>query len=473
MADFTFIHAADLHLGAPFRGLDAAAAEAFGQTGNLLAEASFTALARLEQLCLAQQAAFLILSGDIHDDEDGVLRARFALRDMCERLGKAGIAVFIAHGNHDPLAAGPNPVPWPANVTVFGAQVQTETVRRDDELLALVHGISHTGPREKSNLAAQFAGLASQFSGPDTAGAVRIGVLHCSVGSAADGHAPYAPCTLSDLTGAGMDYWALGHVHQGRVLCENPLVVYPGSLQGLHINEGGPHGCAVVRVEGQACRVRSVSLAPVRWYKLALDLEAEGVDTLDDLEGAALNKLETLARAAASGAVNGAGGGGNGSKAGNGTGETGGNNGNGKGAIFAPTALFCRLQLTGHTDLDRILRRPEALQTVLARLREGLARSGPGANLPRVWLKDLALSTAPAFDAAALAAREDLLGEAARMAAQATEDQGALHDLADKALTDLYGHRRLKKVLDQPADEDLRDLVLGARSLVCSLLEPE
>ncbi len=454
MANFTFVHAADLHLGAPFRGLDAAASRTFARErgglagrgasfavpAGLLTEAAFTALARLEELCLAEKAAFLLLSGDIYDDENGVLRARFALRDMFGRLAAAGVRVFVAHGNHDPLTGAPAPVSWPEGVTVFGPRVQTETVRRGGEVLALVHGVSHTGPREKNNLALQFGRAAPDLLTP-AEGVFQIGVLHCCVG-AAEGHAPYAPCSPADLARAGLDYWALGHVHQGRVLSEAPFAVYPGSLQGLHVNETGPHGCALVRVEGTRCRVRSVPLAPVVWHKLGLDLDAaeRPCATVDDLEQAVLDALDDLARPDAAGAP-------------------------------GVEARLCRVILTGHTDLDRVLRRPGELETLLERLRGVLARTG--ADGPRIWLKDLVLRTNPARDFAGLTERDDLAGEVARTAARAVADEAALRELADAALADLYGHRRLKRVLAAPAGDGLRELAASARSLCCSLLESD
>ncbi len=458
MASFTFVHAADLHLGAPFRGLDRSAAETFAQggsaaktspSGRLLTEASFTALERLEQLCLAEKADFLLLAGDIYDDEDGVLRARFALRDMFARLGEAGLRVFIAHGNHDPLPSGPLPLAWPDNVTVFGPAPHSEAVRRNGEILALVHGVSHTNSKEKNNLAKRFARKMPDLLSPDlTAGVFQIGLLHCCVGTA-EGHAPYAPCSLTDLTGTGLDYWALGHVHQGRTLSAGPLVLYPGSVQGLHINESGPHGCVLVRVEDGKCAVRNVPLAPVCWRKLTLDLDACASSVnLDALEQTILSSLDEAAREA-------------------------GEKDRPAGPFFPPAALFCRVVLAGSTDLDRVLRRPDSLETLLERLRDALARTAPDAGLPKVWLKDLVLRTSPALDFAALAKREDLVGEVARLAGQAGGDPETLRALAESALSDLYGHRRLKKALDAPLDEELREILSTARSLCCSLLESD
>lgn len=462
---FTFVHAADLHLGAPFRGLDAAASGLFsgesGTSGAVLAEAGFEALSRLEALCLKTNAAFLILAGDIYDDQDGVLRARFALRDMFERLQTAGVAVLIAHGNHDPLTDKAQPVAWPSNVTVFGPSAQCVCVAgADGGPLALVHGVSHTGPREKENLSAQFIrytpGTAdNRFAGLPEAlppGIFQIAVLHCAVGGAGNGHAPYAPCTLTDLTGGGFDYWALGHVHQHKILSRDPWVVYPGSAQGLHINETGPHGCCAVRVEGGEVFCRAVPLAPVLWLKLTHDLEASGVQTVDELESALLQSLENAARGA----------------------------GADFGEYGAPKALFFRLTLVGGTGLDKILRKPGNLSALLDRLRKEAAGSVEGG--PDVWIKDVVLETRPERDMEALAARGDLAGEVARLSRTAAEDPGMAGQLAARALGPLHGHHKLKKILARddaaPApggasERDAAALVSSAGALLISLLEDD
>ena len=457
MPEFTFIHTADLHLGAPFRGLDAAVSERF--SGNILSEAPFAALERLEALCLAENAAFLVVAGDMYDSGDGVLRARFALRDMFARLGNAGIRVFLAHGNHDPLdaAGNTNPVPWPPNVTVFGETPGVFCVMRDDAPLALVYGISHTEPREKNNLALRLA--SHEPSGPDTLsaplpeslppGLPRIAVLHCAVGGAGDGHAPYAPCVLGDLTGAAFAYWALGHVHQPKILADAPMVAYAGSMQGMHINETGPHGCFTVRVDGNGCCASLVPLAPVRWEKttIACDSEERVLETLDDIVDTVLDRLDAIASEKSETAP-------------------------------APDAVFCRVTLTGHTHLDRELRKPGALATLVERLRgetaaqDGAFRTAQGGRT-RVWLKDVVLQTSPAVDFTELAKRNDLMGEAVRIADAACADAVHRRDLLGAALTDLYANRRVKKAVAHPDEEELRHLTASARSLLCSLLEED
>lgn len=437
MAAFTFIHAADLHLGAPFRGLDLAASEAFP-----LAEAGFRALERLEFLCRERGADFLILAGDIYDDKDGVLRARFALRDMFLRLRDAGVRVFVAHGNHDPLQPGPLPVAWPDNVTVFGPSPECFPVTREGETLALAHGVSHAGPRETANLAGRFTRYApgsdaAVFSAvpPDVpAGVFQIAVLHCAVGGAGDGHAPYAPCSLTDLTEAGFDYWALGHVHQGKILSRSPYVVYPGSFQGLHVNETGKRGCCVVRVDGGDVAVEEVALAPVEWRRVRfVPGDAESVDALESSLIAALEaELPS------------------------------------DGSPGSPEALFCRVILAGQTGLDAVLRRPGSVAALLERLRGELTSQG-------VWIKDIRLETAPLRDEAALVGRGDLAGEVARLAEAARRDEALAASLAEKALAPLRGHQKLHRALggERAPGENAADMATAAGALLVSMLEED
>ena len=432
MPQYTFIHAADLHLGAPFKGLDAAASGAFapsGRGGNLLAEAGFAALARLEAACKEHNAAFLILAGDIYDDKDGVLRARFALRDMFVRLRGLGVRVFIAHGNHDPLQTGPLPVAWPDNVTVFGKDVSAEYVTRDSQPLAVVRGISHTNPRETENLALRFRQQTPDSGAEDI---LQVAVLHCAVGGAGEGHAPYAPCILSDLTDTDIDYWALGHVHQGKTLCDAPAVVYPGSIQGLHINETGRHGCCLVRVDGKTCAVEHLPLAPVVWDKVVV--------TVDDA-AEALDVLEESILAALAGRV---------------------------GEYSGADALFCRVTLEGATALDAELRRPGSLATLLDRLRVELTANGDAA---RVWIKDIRLATAPARDFSVLAERDDLVGEIVRMAVAMNDAPAGAEDMVARAVAPLNGNPKIKKILAETEDFCPQRLPDEAKSLLCSLLE--
>ena len=278
-SEFTFVHAADLHLDTPFKGI--------GQTAPYVAhqlrEASLDAFDRLIELCLSVDAAFLLVAGDVYDGPERGLRAQLRFRDGLRRLSDEGIHSFVVHGNHDPVETGWSALsgPWPELVTVFGpGEVGAVTVERAGHPLATVQGISYATRSEPENLATRF----SPHAGPG----LQVGVLHCNVKGAASGYDDYSPCTLAELRSIGLDYWALGHIHSRLVLSgvpggTEPYVVYPGNLQARSPkpSERGPKGATVVRVAGGSiAEVEAVACDQVRFSSVEVDV-AGALDIAD------------------------------------------------------------------------------------------------------------------------------------------------------------------------------------------------
>ncbi|MCL2122965.1 MAG: DNA repair exonuclease, partial [Desulfovibrionaceae bacterium] len=322
-----YIHAADLHLDAAFAGLSREAGPLSGQLDQLLHQATFTALERLCALCEKERPDFLVIAGDIYNQEDRSIRAQLMLRDVCERLSAFGVRVFLAHGNHDPLPSRLHTLHWPSNVTIFGNTVESCSVLREGEPVAFVHGISHENAKEGRNLALLFQRQDSPC--------FQLGVLHCTLeGSKTE---RYAPCSLVDLRAAGLDAWALGHVHERTVLSEqNPFVLYPGNTQGLHIHEGGERGCflisAVPSGEGFSCSAVFKPLGPVIWQ--TREICVSGMEHLDTVDALLHGALAELSADAPSGCE----------------------------------AVLARLRLSGRTPLDAELRRPATLTDLCERL---------------------------------------------------------------------------------------------------------
>ena len=266
MNPFRFIHAADLHLGSPFKGL-AGAPEAVRRG---LAEAEFGALRRLTDTALREEADFVVIAGDLFDSADRSLRAQAALHRSWSRLAAAGAQVFAIHGNHDPLGLERARFELPEGVHIFGAGGNAEhrpAYRRDGKPAAFVYGISYDRRAVTDNLVPGYR--------PAPGADFHIALLHANVDGDPD-HDAYAPCRLSDLLGAGFQYWALGHIHGRRVLHEYPHVVYPGNLQGRHAGETGAKGCYIVDVDASGgLRLTFMPLDEVRW--LACRVSIEGI----------------------------------------------------------------------------------------------------------------------------------------------------------------------------------------------------
>ena len=279
---FRFLHAADLHLDTPFTGMRRVDTSLVAT----LRDATTRAFDNLVKAALEHSVAFVVIAGDIYDGPERGVRAQLAFRNGLDRLAQAGIPSFVVHGNHDPVEDGWSAVrKWPDGVTVFGSEsVATVPVERDGQRLALIHGISYARRETKDNLALGFR--------RDQAECFQVGALHCNAGAHAD-YAPYSPCSVDDFVRAGLDYWALGHVHLRQFLHEGgPWIAYPGNLQGLSPkpSELGAKGALLVDVDdGQVASVDFLPVDVVRFDAFDLDI-AELVDVaglIDALVGAA------------------------------------------------------------------------------------------------------------------------------------------------------------------------------------------
>ncbi|MCR4289138.1 MAG: DNA repair exonuclease [Candidatus Scalindua sp.] len=249
-ARIKFIHCADLHLDSPFQGLttkEPSLADRFKHATN-------DAFVKIIDLCLSEKVDFLTIAGDTFDGADRSLRAQILLRDQLERLYKADIPVIIVAGNHDPLCDWLTEIKYPENVHLLESdKVDKVTIEKNGKVITTIFGISYGIREVTENLSLKFLAKAK-----DT---VSIGMLHANVGSKKE-HAAYSPCTINDLKAANMDIWLLGHIHTPEVLCDNPLILYPGNIQGRHINEDGPRGCYIIMIDSS--RKISYEFKPVQ-----------------------------------------------------------------------------------------------------------------------------------------------------------------------------------------------------------------
>ena len=264
---FRFIHAADLHLGSPFRGLatrDAAVAQRF-------AEATRTAFTNLVDKAIEERVDFLVIAGDVYDGEwrDNAIGLFF--NRQVARLDRAGIPVFLLKGNHDADSVVTKAVTLPASVQQFDTRRPSSL--RLDTLKVALHGQGFTDRAATDN-------LALGYPAPEP-GWFNIGVLHTSL-TGRPPHDNYAPCSVQDLVSRGYDYWALGHVHEFEIVARDPAIVFPGNLQGRSVRETGAKGAVLVTVvDNQVSGIERLIVDEARWHEVAIDLA--GLETQHDL----------------------------------------------------------------------------------------------------------------------------------------------------------------------------------------------
>ena len=173
----TFVHAADLHLDSPFKGL----AEESDRVASTLKEATFRAFSALIGLCVEVRADFLLIAGDVYDGCDRSLYAQLAFRDGLARLDHEGIASYVVHGNHDPLSGWASHLAWPARAHVLGADLATVPLEREGRVVARDRGrLAPLAGREAQPRAALSSPRAGRASLPRRAAALQRGRRHGS-----------------------------------------------------------------------------------------------------------------------------------------------------------------------------------------------------------------------------------------------------------------------------------------------------
>ncbi len=266
---FRFIHAADIHLDSPLRGLesyeDAPVEEIRGATRR--------AFDNLVELAIEEDVSFVLLSGDLYDGEWKDYNTGLFFAERMGRLRRQNIRVFMVSGNHDAASQITRTLQLPDNVQVLSTK-KPQTILLDHIGVA-IHGQGYQSRAMSKNLAEQYPQYNPEY--------FNIGILHTAL-NGREGHEPYAPCTLDDLRQKGYDYWALGHVHKREEVSKDPWIVFPGNIQGRHIRETGTKGASLVTVEnGEVIGVEHHELDVLRWSVCRVDLsDCEVIDAVHD-----------------------------------------------------------------------------------------------------------------------------------------------------------------------------------------------
>jgi len=249
---FKFIHAADIHLDSSLRGLS----QYEGAPVEAIRQAARRALENLVQLAIDEEVGFVLIAGDLYDGDWKDYRTGLYFVAQMTRLREAKIPVYLITGNHDAANKMTKALRLPETVRMLSSK-KPETVHLADYNVA-IHGQGFATMSVMDDL--------SEAYPPADSSCLNIGLLHTSA-TGREGHERYAPCTIEGLRAKRYDYWALGHVHKREILHEeDPLIVFPGNIQGRHIRECGPKGCMLVTVDDRnQPKVQMRPLDVLRW----------------------------------------------------------------------------------------------------------------------------------------------------------------------------------------------------------------
>jgi DNA repair exonuclease SbcCD nuclease subunit len=383
-----FVHASDLHIDSPLRGL----ARYDGANVGAVRNATRRALTNLVDLCLAESAAFLLLAGDIFDGDWKDYGTGLFFASELSRLRAGNIPVVLIRGNHDAASQITRYLKLPDHVRELSVR-EPQSIELAPAGV-VVHGQGFAARAVREDLALGYPRA--------VAGAFNIGLLHTAAGGR-EGHENYAPCEVQTLIDKRYDYWALGHVHQREILSREPYVVFPGNLQGRHMRELGPKGAMLVTVEqGTVQSVEHRALDVVRW-------ELTEVDASDAQSGADAVDLVRAELARMHGAC-------------------------------AERMLATRVVVTGATRANAALRSHAEQYVNEVRLAANDVGGG------EIFVENVAFTTQSPLDLAKIREQNDAVGHLARGLHALRNDDAAVHTLSEQ-LADL--RRRLPLELSE------------------------
>lgn len=402
MKTISFIHVADLHLDSPFKGL-----------GHLpdwllhsLRESSFRSLEAIIETAIDHRVDFIILAGDLFDQEYRSLRAQLKLKRELERVKQYHIQVYISFGNHDHLAGEWAELSWDEHVHFFPATVESFTYENEFGTTANIYGFSY----EKR---AQTARMAKYYEKQGEAD-FHIGVLHGQVDGNTE-HGVYAPFSVSELLEKDFDYWALGHLHKRSELAKH--IVYPGNIQGRNKKENGEKGCLLVTLYQGEVEKKFIETAPIVWSHV--NVELKDITSIQEL----LEKCEHIKDECRV--------------------EKGG--------------VMLTLTFVGQTELHATLHIQSELEAVIEELNEGEERAD------FVWLASIEVETKNMIDWTTLTESEHFLADVL-----GTTEQ-LLHE-RETVLKPILTHRQARKYLTTFSEEEWERVIEQAKELVVSEL---
>jgi exonuclease SbcD len=410
-----FVHAADVHLDSPLRGLER-------YEGAPVAEirtATRRAFENLVGLAIDEEAAFVLLAGDLYDGDWKDYSTGLFFSAQMARLEAAGIRVFVVAGNHDAASQITKVLRPPGNVKVFSTR-RPETATLPD-LGVAIHGQGFSHAAVTDDLSASYP--------PALPHLFNIGLLHTSLDGRPE-HAPYAPCSADGLRSRGYQYWALGHVHTREVVSDDPWIVFPGNLQGRYARETGAKGATLVTVGDHGAVLEHRDLDVFRWAASTADLDgaAAGVEVLERVRAALAVEL----------------------------------------ARAGGLPLAVRLRLAGACPMHT------ALAGDADHWRQEIRSLANGFGEGALWIEKVLVETRPPSDRTAAFEREDALGGLLRTVRDLTAGDTELAELA-ALFAELRGKLPVELFADgetlDPADpERLRGVLPAVKDLLLSRL---
>jgi len=292
------VHFADAHIGMETYGsMDPAS----GLSTRVLDE--LNAMDKVIDYAIGNSVDLVLFCGDAYKNREPSQTHQREFARRLRRLSGAGIPTVIVVGNHD-LSGAPGKAssveifdtldienvyiagkPGILNMKTNHGEIQVAVFPwlRRNALLTREEsknlGITELTSQMQDVMSARLVELAGEIDSSKPAIlAGHLAVAEARTGTEKTmiiGNDPVV--LLSTIASPVYDYVALGHVHRGQVLCENPPVVYSGSLERLDFgDEGQEKGFYVIDIENdggkKSTRYEFHNIAARRFLTLEIDV---------------------------------------------------------------------------------------------------------------------------------------------------------------------------------------------------------
>lgn len=258
-----FIHFADAHLDSPFRGLSFLPSKAFNQ----IHDSANKSLTNIVNLAIKEKVDLVLIAGDTFDSSKPTPSSQLFFAKEIKRLTDAEIQVVMIFGNHDHMKQGELLVTPSPYFKLLGPdeKIEKATFKTKSGFEYDVVGFSYLNNHIQKDMVADFFEKDDKYT---------FGLMHAQEKSSFLQN-NYAPFELAEIKKLNYDYFALGHIHKRTVCSESPWIVYPGNIQGRHINEMGEKGCYLGEIdeETKKTKIQFVKTAPILWETKKIELD--------------------------------------------------------------------------------------------------------------------------------------------------------------------------------------------------------
>jgi exonuclease SbcD len=289
------LHLSDIHMGSGF-----AHGRLNPDTGlNTRLEDFIAALTQCIDRALAEPVDLVLFGGDAFPDATPPPLVQQALAQQFCRLSAAGIPLVLLVGNHDQHAQGLGGASLSIYRTlgvpgvIVGDRLETHRIATGHgpvqvvTLPWLTRSALLTRPEAEGLSMAQVNELLLDRLRVALEGEIRrlddtlptLLLAHCMVDTAAYGAERFLAAgrgftiPMAMLARPCFDYVALGHVHRHQVLCEQPLMVYPGSIERVDFSEAQEEkGYMLVQVSRGQAQAEFCPLAVRPFQTIQVDL---------------------------------------------------------------------------------------------------------------------------------------------------------------------------------------------------------